>query len=157
MCHFKIIYRHCPETHFLKIQNDHVFSFRSMNYWSINLEYVTQHIERYQLSEDRILSYGDAKPKNFKIKLPLLILKFHIFWNLQYLIFKLLEGFGAKTVFSCKNGPLNCQNTNTLYRFPNFMSLFLKTNFLPICYFILNEIGISKERNVRFLNFLHQN
>ncbi len=30
--------------------------------------YVSQHIERYQLSEDWILSYGDAKSKNFKIR-----------------------------------------------------------------------------------------
>ncbi len=30
-------------------------------------EYVTQHIERYQLSEDWILSYGDAKLKYLKI------------------------------------------------------------------------------------------
>ncbi len=56
---------------------------------------------------------------------PKSILRFHMFLNLQYLIFKLLDGYGAKTVCSCKNGPLNCQNTNTLYRFPNFNSLFL--------------------------------
>ena len=85
------------------------------------------------------------------------ILRFHILWNLQYLIFKLLEGFGAKTVFSCKNWPLNCQNTNTFYRFPNFKSLFLKTNFSQICYDILSKIAISQERKVRFQNFLHQN
>ncbi len=84
-------------------------------------------------------------------------LRFHIFCNLRYLIIKVLEGFCAKTVFSCKNGLLNCQNTNTLYRFPNFKSLFLKTNFSPICYYILNEIGISQESNVRFQTFLHQN
>ncbi len=51
---------------------------------------------------------------------PKLILRFHIFWNFQYLIFKLLEGFGAKTMFLCKNGPLNCPNTNILCRFPKF-------------------------------------
>ncbi len=48
------------------------------------------------------------------------ILRFYILWNLQYLIFKLHEGFGAKLVFPCQNWPLNCKNTNTLYRFPNF-------------------------------------
>ena len=53
----------------------------------------------------------------------------HIHWNLQYLIFQLLEGFGAKTVCSCKNGHLNCQNTNILYRSPNFKSFFLKSTF----------------------------
>ena len=30
-------------------------------------KYATQHIERYQLSEDSILSYGDAKSKYLKI------------------------------------------------------------------------------------------
>ncbi len=62
-----------------------------------------------------------------------------------------------KSVFSCKNGPLNCQNTNTLYRFPNFKSLFLKINFSTICYDILNKFAISQERNVRFQKFLHHN
>ena len=33
------------------------------------------------------------------------------------LIFKLLEVFGAKSLFSCKNGALNCPNTNALYKF----------------------------------------
>ncbi len=33
---------------------------------------------------------------------PKSILRFHILWNLQYLIYKLLEGFGAKTVFLCQ-------------------------------------------------------
>ncbi len=70
---------------------------------------------------------------------PKSILRFHIFWNLQYLLFKLLEGFGAKTLLLCKNGSLNCQNSNTLYRFPNFKSLFLKIKFSPICYDILDK------------------
>ena len=88
---------------------------------------------------------------------PKSIVRFHIFWNLQYLIFQLLERFGAKTVFSCKNVPLNCKNTNALYRFTNFKNLFLKINFPPIFYDILNEIAISQERYVRFQKFLHQN
>ncbi len=88
---------------------------------------------------------------------PKSILRFYTLWNLQYLIFKLLEGFCAKTVFPCKNWPLNCQNTNTLYRFPDSESLFLKINISPICYDILNKIAISQERNVRFQNLLHQN
>ena len=75
---------------------------------------VTQHIEKYELSEDWILSYTKSKI------VPELFLRFHIFRNLQYLIFRLHEGLGAKTVYSCENGPLNCQNTNTLHRFPNF-------------------------------------
>ncbi len=41
--------------------------------------------------------------------------------------------------------------------FPNFKSLFLKINFSPICYDILNKIAISQEGNIRFQNFLHQN
>ncbi len=43
-----------------------------------------------------------------------------------------------------------------VYRFPIFKSLFLKINFSPISYDILNEIAISQERNVRFQNVLHQ-
>ncbi len=44
----------------------------------------------------------------FKVKVsqnivPKSILKFHILWNLQYLILKLLVGFGAKTVSSYQN------------------------------------------------------
>ena len=68
-----------------------------------------------------------------------------------------LKGFGAKTVFSCQNWPLNCQNTNTLYGFPNYKRLFLKINFSLICYDILHKIAISQERNNRFQKFLHQN
>ncbi len=49
---------------------------------------------------------------------PKSILRFHILWNLHYLILELLEEFGVKTVLSCQNEPLNCQNTITLYRFP---------------------------------------
>ncbi len=33
---------------------------------------------------------------------PMPILRFHIHWNLQYLILNIPEGFVAKTVFSCK-------------------------------------------------------
>ncbi len=80
--------------------------------------------------------------------------QFHIFWNLPYLIFKLqIKRFGAKTVWSCKNGPLNCQNSNTFFS----KSLFLKINCSPIFYNILNETAISQEHNVRFQKFLHQN
>ena len=70
------------------------------------------------------------------------------FQYLKSLIFKLLAGFGATTVFSCKNRPLNCQNTNTLNRFPNFFSK--STYHQLICYDILHKIAISQERNVRF-------
>ena len=63
----------------------------------------------------------------------------HILESL-YLICKLVEGFGAKTVFSCKNWPLNCQNSNTLYRLPYFTSIFLKINFSLISYDIINKI-----------------
>ena len=91
-------------------------------------QYVTQHIERYQLSEDWILSCGDAKSKSQNM-VPKSILRFQLFWNLQYSIFKLLEGFGAKTVCSCKKGLLNRQNTNTLYRFPNLRAFFSKSTF----------------------------
>ncbi len=43
-----------------------------------------------------------CKVKISQNMVPKLILRFHKFGNLQYLIFKILEGFGAKTVFSCK-------------------------------------------------------
>ncbi len=106
----------------------------------------------------------DFEFRGYKVKIsqnvvPKSILRFHIFWlwTLHYLIFKLLEGFGAKQCVHIKNGHLNCQNTNTLYRFPNFKTLFLKINFSPICYDILNEIAISQERNVQFQTFLHPN
>ncbi len=82
----------------------------------------------------------DAKSKYLQNIVPKSILRFHILWNLQYLIFKLIEGFVAKTVFLCKNWHLNCQNTNTLYIFPNFRSLSLTIIFSPIvmtCWIIL--------------------
>ncbi len=44
-----------------------------------------------------------CKVKISQNKVPKTILKFHILWDLQYLILKSLEGFGAKTVFSCQN------------------------------------------------------
>ena len=43
-----------------------------------------------------------------------------------------------------KNWPLYFQNTNTLYMFPNFKSLFLRINFSPICFDILSEIAMSR-------------
>ena len=62
--------------------------------------YVTQHIERYQLSKDWIVSYGDTKSKYLKIIIvPKTILRFHTFWNLQYLVFKL----GPTWRIWCKN------------------------------------------------------
>ncbi len=57
--------------------------------------------------------------------------------NLQYLILKLLEGFGAKKSVMSK---LTSELPKYQYfRFPNFKSLFLKINFSPICYDILNK------------------
>ena len=71
------------------------------------------------------------------------ILEFSILLNIENSkISKLHEGFGAKTVFLCQNWPINCQNTNTLYRFPNFKSPFFIINF--------SSIAIFQERNVRF-------
>ena len=129
------------EQYFLHCVNIYATVSDLLNHWL----YVSQHIKRYQLSADWILSYGDAKSK-YSLKWAKLILRFHMFWNL-YLIFKLLEGFRAKTVCSCKNGHLNCQNINTLYRFSNFKSLFLKINFSPICCDIFNEIPISQDHS----------
>ena len=92
---------------------------------------------------------------------PRLILRFDIFWNLQYLLCCLLEGFDVKRVFSCKNG-IEKKNgiviyTNTLPRFTNFRNHFLQINFSLICYYVINAITISQERNVQFHKFLHQN
>ena len=95
--------------------------------------------------------WGD-KVKISQNIVPKSILRFYILWDLQYLIFKLLEG-----VFSCKNCPLNFKNTNTLCRFTDFKNLFLKINISPICYDILNKIAISQKSNVGFQNCLHQN
>ena len=78
--------------------------------------------KRYQLLEDWSLSYRDAKSKYHKIWSQ------SQFWDLTYLessILMLLEWFGAKTVFSCKNGPVDCRNASTLYIFPNYKSIFL--------------------------------
>ena len=72
------------------------------------------------------------------------ILRFHIVRNLQYLIFRLLEGFGANTVLSCKNGPMNCPLYQYFVHIPKWKSLFLKINFSSICYDILNKITISQ-------------
>ena len=55
------------------------------------------------------------------------ILRFHII--LESSILNLYLKKLVQKQFSCKNGLLNCQNTNTLYRFPNFESLFLKINY----------------------------
>ncbi len=44
-----------PNKHFNKIENCHMFDFRLI--YLDRITYVTQHIERYQLSEDLILSY----------------------------------------------------------------------------------------------------
>ncbi len=60
---------------------------------------------------------------------PKSIVRFHIFWNLQNLIFQLLEGFGAQTVFSCKMDlwihkiPIRCTD------FQFFKSLFSRNLF----------------------------
>ena len=72
-----------------------------------------------------------SKPKYLKLwPQDRYILRFHIFWNLQYLLSKLLEGYDVKTVFSCNNGLFKLLlYTNALPRFLNFNSIFLKINF----------------------------
>ena len=45
----------------LSIINKHLFFFWSP--YMVLKSYVTQHIERYRLSEDRVLSYGNTKSK----------------------------------------------------------------------------------------------
>ncbi len=48
---------------------DELFTLSSVQYYYdfLCMVNVSQHIERYQLSEDWILSYGDAKSKYLKI------------------------------------------------------------------------------------------
>ena len=62
----------------------------------------TQHMERYLLLKS-VLSYIRV----FKVKLsqydPKVNMRFHIFWNFQYLLSKLLEGFDIKQHFHVKN------------------------------------------------------
>ncbi len=104
---------------------------------------MTQHIERYQLSEDWILSYGDAKSKyspkvNFEISHTLessiLLSYFKDLVQKQYFHFKI---------------DLSIDKIPILFTgFPKFKSLFLKINFSPICYDVLNKIAISQEGNV---------
>ena len=107
----------------------------------------------YQLSEDYILSYGDAKSKYCPK------VDFQISHTLESSILilqvtsKLLAELGAKTVILCQNWPLNCQNTNTLYRFWNFKSLFLKINFSLICYDIVNKFAIGLSQELNFTKF----
>ncbi len=69
---------------------------------------VTQHIKRYQLLENSVLSYECAKPEYLKIW------SLGQFWDFTYFgifntntyrltwLSKLLEGFDVKTSFSCK-------------------------------------------------------
>ena len=89
---------------------------------------------------------------------PQSILRFHIFWNLP-ILFKLFEGFNIhKLCFHVKMDFWNCLYTFTLHRFPNFnKSHFLKINFSSIYHDIFNEITVSRECNVKFQQFSHQN
>ena len=77
-------------------------------------------------------------------------MRFHILWNLQCLILKLLGRIWCKNSVLMSKLASELRHTNTFYRFTDFKSLFLKINFLPICYDVLNKIAISQERNVRF-------
>ena len=52
-----------------------------------------------QVQSQNISKYGPITRSN---------LRFHIFWSLQYLLSKLLEGFYVKMVLSYKIGLLNC-------------------------------------------------
>ena len=82
-------------------------------------------------------------------------MRFHIFWNLQCLLSKLLEGFDEKNSTLCKSGHLNCYCIDhyTLSRYPKFNSLFLKINFSLISNDVINEITTSQKRNVLIQNF----
>ena len=85
------------------------------------------------------------------------------FWDCMY--------FGIFNTYSVRSWRVWCKNsisiwkqafemllyTNTLPRFPNFESIFLKINFPPICYDVIKEIIISQECNIPFQNALHQN
>ena len=82
-----------------------------------------------------------CKVKISQNTVPILILRFHIFWNLQCLLCKLLDGFDVKLDWY----------TNTLPWFTNFKSLFLNVNFSLIYYDIMNENTIiSQGCNIRF-------
>ena len=85
-------------------------------------------ILRCQLLADSILIYWGAKSKYLNnIWSQGSILRFHIFWNLQYLLSVLLEGFdkwqfglnkqvlanSAKQCFACKHELLHCYCRNT--------------------------------------------
>ncbi len=120
---------------------------------AFNLLFVTQHIKMYQLLEDSNMKFGwDTKPKCLEIWSQ------GRFWDFTYFgIFnslnKLLERFDMKMAFSFQT-----LYANTLPRFPNFKSsLFLKINFSPICYDVINEIIVSGECDVQFNKNLHQN
>ena len=120
--------------------------------------YDTQHIKKDTSCQETWFwgtLYMGAKSKCPKIWTTRLIWDFMYFWNPQYLLSKVLEGFDIKTVFSCKKWILNCccmvalcLDSQTL-----ITSLFLKINFSMI----VNDITISWEHNVPFQHFLHQN
>ena len=127
------------------------------------LSYVTQHIKRYQLLKDSILSYKCAKSKYLKMWSQGWFWDFTLFWNHQYFC-KLLDGFDhdvdfPRTAFLCKIWLLNFFCMLTLCPlFPNFKSLFFQTflNFSPICVMTSSmklQITISKRCNVQFKFF----
>ncbi len=111
---------------------------------------MTQQIGKVPVVVKSSLSYEGAKSKYLKIWYHGQILRFHLFWNLQYLLTKLLEGFDIKTAFSSKNGHLELLVSARIC--PGFQTLkafFLKHNFSLICYDdVINEITVTQERNV---------
>ncbi len=89
---------------------------------------VTQHIEGYQLSEDWILSYGDAKSKY--LNFPKSILRFHMLWNLQYLIFKVTWRVWCKNSVFMYKLTSELQKYQFFAQFPKFLRvLFSKSTF----------------------------
>ena len=65
--------------------------------------YVTQHNWKVPVIRKLDIELRGCKVKISQNMVPKSILRFHMFWNLQNLIVKLIEGFGAKTMFSRKN------------------------------------------------------
>ncbi len=83
-------------------------------------------MERYQLSKNFHFKLRRCNVKISKNVVPRLIFRFHIFWNLQYLLSKLLVGFDIKTVFSCENWLFNYYCTPML--FPLYTNLLMASS-----------------------------
>ena len=128
-----------------------VYMNDSQTWWSTNsLINVTQHIEKIPVVRRLDFELWWCKVKISQNIVPKSILRFHIFWNLQYLMKDLVQEqcFNVKMDLWTAKTTILCTDSQILRAF---------FNFSPIFYDILIKTGISQERNVWYQEFLHQN